>query len=305
MKLEHYLFKAMGCPCELHLYDEPRARAADVAKAAIAEVERLERKYSRYRDDSVIAEINRSAGDAAGTVVDPETAALLDYAEIGFRQSRGLFDITSGILRRAWDFKSGRIPSQAELDRLRARIGWQKVQWRAPKLVLPVKGMELDFGGFVKEYAADRVAELCREWGTRSGLIDLGGDLCVVGPHYPEGPGGPKQPWRVGIRDPRQSSRALATVDLGWGGIASSGDYERCILVDGKRYGHILNPKTGWPVQGLTSVSVVASHCLIAGTASTVAMLKDEDAAGTWLRELGLPHLSLDSHERLTGSLLA
>ena len=110
MALKHYAFKAMGCPCQLHLYDDPRAPADEVAQDAIAEVERLERKYSRYRDDSVLAEINRSAGDTSGIAVDAETAALLDYAEIGFRQSGGLFDITSGILRRVWDFKSNRIP---------------------------------------------------------------------------------------------------------------------------------------------------------------------------------------------------
>jgi len=185
--------------------------------------------------------------------VDAETAALLDYAEIGFRHSGGLFDVTSGILRQAWDFKSGRVPRQAELDRLRTCIGWDKLIWRAPKLVVPEAGMELDFGGFVKEYAADRVAALCREGGIRSGLVDLGGDLCVVGPRLPQGPAGPKLPWRVGIRHPKEPARAMATVDLGWGAIASSGDYERCIVVDGRRYGHILNPRTGWPVQGLTA----------------------------------------------------
>jgi thiamine biosynthesis lipoprotein len=167
------------------------------------------------------------------------------------------------------------VPEPAEIDALRPLIGWDKIRWRRPQLVLPVAGMQLDFGGYVKEYAADRVAQLCREQGLRHGLVDLGGDLAVVGPH-PDG-----SPWRVGIRHPRAPRGAIASVALAGGGIATSGDYERCMLVDGKRYAHILNPKTGWPAEGLASVTVAASHCLIAGTASTIAMLKGR-AQGPW-----------------------
>jgi thiamine biosynthesis lipoprotein len=140
----------------------------------------------------------------------------------------------------------------------------------------------------VKEYAADRVASLCRQRGTWHGLVDLGGDLAVVGPH-PDG-----SPWRVGIRDPRRRDAALLCVDVFGGGVATSGDYERCMVVDGVRYGHVLDPRSGWPVDGLASVSVLASHCLIAGTASTVAMLKGRVEAPRWLEALELPHVRLD-----------
>jgi thiamine biosynthesis lipoprotein len=265
----------------------------------IAEVARLERKYSRYRDDSLTTRINRSAGDPDGVCVDAETAALIDYADVSFQQSGGLFDITSGILRRVWDFKAGRLPAQDELDNVRKRIGWEKVRWERPRLVLPLEGMELDFGGYVKEYAADRVAELCRSRGIRHGLVDLGGDLSVLGPH-PDG-----TPWRVGVRDPRRPDAAMASVALAAGAIASSGDYERFMVVDGKRYGHILNPKTGWPVEGLAGVSVVASHCLIAGTAATIAMLKGVRDGVAWLEELGLPHVRVDRSGAIGGTLAA
>ena len=176
--------------------------------------------------------------------MDAETAHLLDYADTCHRQSDGRFDVTSGILRRAWNLKSGQLPAQAEIDALLPLVGWQKVRWRAPRIVLPKPGMQLDFGGYVKEYAVDRVAELCRRLGARHGLVDLGGDLAVIGPH-PDG-----KPWRVGIRDPRDAQRTLGSLPVGWGGVASSGDYERCMVVDGVRYGHILDPRTGWPVRG-------------------------------------------------------
>ena len=166
-----------------------------------------------------------------------------------------------------------------------------------PRLVLPHAGMELDFGGFVKEYAADRVVALRRERGARHGMVDLGGDLAVIGPH-PDG-----APWVVGIRDPRAPQTAMASVSLRAGGIATSGDYERAMIVDGVRYTHVLDPRTGSPVTGLRSVSVVADECLIAGTASTVAMLKGAPDGARWLDELGLPNLRMDDAGELSGTL--
>lgn len=287
-------FRAMGSPCALHLYGRQAARAAD---AAVAEVRRLERKYSRYRDDSLTARINASAGDAAGVVVDEETASLLDYAGTAHRESGGLFDVTSGILRRAWNLREQRVPDEDEIAALLPLVGWQRVHWDRPRLVLPRAGMELDFGGYVKEYAADRVAELCRRRGVAHGLVDLGGDLAVVGPH-PDG-----RPWVVGIRHPRRPDRAIATLRLAGGAVATSGDYERCVVVDGVRYSHLLDPRSGRPVSGFAAVSAVATHCLIAGTVSTVAMLKGEREGAAWLEALAVPHLRIDPRVRLAGPL--
>src|SRR5262245_43110057 len=268
----------MGSPCEVRLEGGPESEG--IACAARDEVLRLEAKYSRYRDDSLATRSNRSAGDPEGVAVDDETARLVDYADRSWRESDGLFDVTSGVLRRAWSFKSGVLPAQQALDALLPLVGWQHVRWEQPRLVLPRAGMELDFGGYVKEYAADRAAALCRERGARHGFVDLGGDLALVGPHADGAP------WRVGIRDPRAPAHALATLPLGWGGVASSGDYERCMVIGGVRYGHILDPRTGWPVRGLAGASVVASHCLVAGTLTTIALLMGE-SGGAWLEASG------------------
>jgi thiamine biosynthesis lipoprotein len=121
-------------------------------------------------------------------------------------------------------------------------------------------------------------------------LVELGGDICVIGPH-PDG-----SPWRVGVRHPRRADTPMAVVDLASGGIASSGDYERYMVVEGQRYAHLLDARSGWPVQGMAAVSVIAPSCLIAGTASTIAMLHGADARG-WLAALGLPHLSMTAAE--------
>ena len=165
--------RALGSPCEIQLYVPDRAAGEQWMALAVDELRRIERKYSRYRDDSVTSALNRTAGDAKGSAVDDETAALLDYAATAFEQSGGLFDITSGILRRAWNLRSGRVPSAGEVRSLLRCVGWQRVAWRRPRLVIPLPGMELDFGGFVKEYAADRVVALCRARGLRHGRASV------------------------------------------------------------------------------------------------------------------------------------
>ena len=280
----------MGSPCELRLY----ASSADVAReamvAARASIDRLEQRYTRYKPGSLTSRINAAAGTRERIEVDAETAGLLDYAAQAHAQSGGRFDPTSGVLRRAWDFRSGRLPAQAAIDALLPLVGWPLVEWERPYLRLPRAGMELDFGGFVKEYAADAAAQACRECGITHGLVELGGDVRVIGPH-PDG-----TPWRVGVRHPRDPARALAAVDLDSGGIASSGDYERFMIVEGRRYSHILDPRTGWPAQGLAAVSVLAASCLVAGTASTIAMLHGVEGT-SWLRELGLRHLTVTAAE--------
>ncbi len=298
----------MGSPCEIQLdvaAGPGRARALHrapveaILAAAVAEVERLEARYSRYRDDSFLSDINRVAATGGTIPLDPETAGLLDYAATCHAQSGGLFDITSGILRRAWSFnmsKEKRLPEPAEIAPLLERVGFSKLVWRSPVLEFPVAGLELDFGGIVKEYAADRVAALLQAAGTPHALVNLGGDIRAAGPRV-DG-----RAWQVGIRHPRRPGALLLRVPLSEGALSTSGDYERCIEIDGVRYGHVLDPRTGWPVRFMASASVVGPLCVVAGSASTIALLKGE-AGAAWLDDLGLPCLWVDVEGRLGGSL--
>ncbi len=286
----------MGSPCELQLYGPDVGQTRAVAALAITEVNRLELRYSRYRPDSLLSRINQVAAVGGQIAVDAETASLLNYAQACYEQSEGLFDITSGLLRTIWDFKSGNVPQQSEIDALLGRISWHRLRWQAPTLSFP-PGMQLDFGGIVKEYAADRLASLCWSAGCQHGFINLGGDIRVLGPH-PDG-----SPWRIGIKHPRsEGADPLRIIELTQGGIASSGDYERGIEINGTRYGHILNPKTGWPVQYLAAVTVVADLCVLAGSAATIGMLK-EQAGPTWLAGLGLDYLWVDTAGGAGGTL--
>lgn len=287
MHLYTHSFQAMGTRCETQVYAANATDAARAAAAVQADVDRLEARYSRYRATSYLAQINRVAAAGGSISVDAETAHLLDYAATCHAESKGLFDITSGVLRRAWDFRSGTLPDRRNVDALLQHVGWHRLRWHAPVLEFPEPGLELDFGGIVKEYAADRAATICREHGAPHALINLGGDIRGAGPH-PDG-----SPWRIALRDPRRSGGVLRTLDLFAGALASSGDYERCIEIDGVRYGHILNPLTGWPVRHMAAVSVAADFCVIAGSAATIAMLLEERGA-EWLQQLGLPHAWVD-----------
>ena len=288
----------MASPCEIRLSGISAVDAERLANAAITEVRRIEAKYSRYRSDSVLSQINTAAGCAGRDIeVDDETAHLLNFAANLFAMSDALFDCTSGVLRHAWDFKKTRLPDQTALDALLPLVGWQQVAWDGRKIALTRPGMELDFGGFGKEYAVDRAATLLAASGVKHGLVNLGGDVRAIGSQLNG------LAWQIGIRDPRapaaEPNRCFASLPLIHGAIATSGDYERFIELDGTRYCHILNPKTGWPVSHWRSVSVVGTVCVLAGALSTIAMLKGAGATA-FLQTEGVGYLLQDA----TGAIL-
>ena len=256
----------------------------------------LEQRYSRYLDDSLVSMINRRAGTRAFTEVDTETAALLDLAGQLWQESGGLFDITSGPLRRAFNFQNGGAVSPEHLDAARALIGWERIEWQDNGLRLPVTGMEIDLGGLVKEYAADCAAQLMREAGVKHGLIELAGDVAAIGTQSSG------TPWLVGIRDPKQDSSIL-TVHLTDSAMATSGNYARVIKHEGRAYGHLLDPRSGLPVEGPTSVTVIDTRCLTAGAVSTVACLKPIADAEQWLNQAGLPWLIINTDNAISGPI--
>jgi thiamine biosynthesis lipoprotein len=272
-------FTAMASPCELIVHAASDAAAKDLGNLVAQEAWRIERKFSRYRDDSVTAWIHTQRNTKIR--VDEETASLLDFASRCFDLSEGLFDITSGLLRHAWKFDgSDRIPQAAEVERLLPLVGFDKVQWHSPHLLLPA-GMELDFGGIGKEYAVDRAYGLLAEQCSAPFLINFGGDLRANRPP-------PHGPWQVGIERPDTNRTATMILELKHGALATSGDSHRYLLKNGVRYGHILDPRTGWPVSNAPrSVTVAASSCTEAGLLSTLALLRGAGAR-EYLEEQGV-----------------
>ncbi len=286
----------MGCPCRLRLDAVTQSRGRRLWQEARRELLRLEQKYSRYLPDGQWQRLLAAARTPEGVEVDHETGALLDLAARAFELSGGRFDVSCAPLSRLWDFRRGVRPQPAQIAAARAVVGWPRVRWRKPQLCLPHPAMDLDLDGLVKEYAADAVAALLRQRGVQHGYVDLGGDLALLGPDA-DG-----RPWRIGIRAPAADG-APALIEIGRGGLATSGDYERCIEIDGRRYSHLIDPRTGVPVEGLASVSVVGEQCTAAGIAATTGMLKGPGEVGAWLDRLGLPYLIIDARLGLSGTL--
>lgn len=279
----------MASRCEVSVHAPDFAAAQRWADAAAAEVWRIEAKYSRYRDDSVTTAINRAAGRAP-VQVDAETASLLDFADALHAQSEGRFDMTSGVLRRAWDFKSARLPATETLSALLTLVDWSRIKRSNGQVFLPIAGMEIDFGGIGKEYAADRAAAVMMDLGARHGLVNLGGDVRVLGPR-PDG-----TPWRIAIQDPRgEPGTTLAHLDVASGALATSGDYERYFELDGRRYCHLLDPRSGWPVDYWRSISVVAPLTVAAGASATIAMLMPVAEALAFMDSQGVRYLGFDA----------
>jgi thiamine biosynthesis lipoprotein len=263
-------FMAMASPCDVLMEVVEQAVAQALLDAIANEAWRIEDKFSRYKDNNIINKINNSQGKPE--VVDEEISRLLDFADELFEISEGLFDITSGVLRKVWKFDgSDNLPDKEAVAEVARNIGWQKVSREGNTIVLP-EGMEIDLGGIGKEYAVDRCILIARQKTQHSVLINFGGDLAVSRPRKNNGY------WSVGrlITGAEVSSGLF---QLRRGAIATSGDANRYLLKDGVRYSHILNPLTGWPVSDAPhTVSVAAETCLEAGMMSTLAMLQGSRA---------------------------
>lgn len=271
-------FEAMACRCELLIRTGDESVARRVLGVAAREALRIEHKFSRYRGDGICHALNHSNGQAVA--IDPETQQLLTLADTAWRLSDGLFDITSGVLGKVWRFDGGdRLPSPAQIAALLPHIGWDRVQLQPGRVILP-PGMALDFGGLGKEYAVDRVLALIQHhWPQLELLVNFGGDIAAS----------PTQlPWLVGITAV-DGDAPTKTLTLTQGAVATSGDTERYLMKAGKRLGHILNPKTGYPVdRAPASVTVQAPRCTDAGLIATLAMLHGEHAE-QFLGAQGLP----------------
>ena len=270
----------MASPCELLLDSRDATLLQQCGQIAQSEALRIEQQYSRYRSDNLIYQINNANG--AAITVNDELANLIDYACTLYELSDGLFDLSSGVLRKLWRFDgSGHRPSPADVAALLTRVGWHRVRWQRPLLQLQA-GMEIDLGGIGKEYAVDRVCELLAQHTDCAFLVNFGGDLRARGPRHNG------EPWHVGLEKPDHDQLALTDLPLQSGALATSGDARRSFVENGVRYGHILNPKTGYPVSGAPrSITVLANTCIEAGALATLAMLHGSEAE-TFLHEQGV-----------------
>jgi FAD:protein FMN transferase len=258
-------FQAMNTICRVHLRTTNAKLARDLQTEVLQWVAWFEARYSRFIPDSLIGRINSAAGKH-WVDVDPETDALFNLCQEMIFFTRGVFDPTALPLIRLWNWKANPpvVPDATAVQAAQELVGWRKIQRRPGAIFLPREGMSLDLGGIGKEYAVDRVLTLVLQHGIDSVLVDFGADVRVHG-EPPE-----KGAWHIGLEDPKNPGHVWMGVAVTNHAVATSGDYLRHFLHQGRRYGHILDPRSGYPVNnGILSVSVIAPHCTVAGILST------------------------------------
>lgn len=258
----------MDTPVRVVVY-APRAAAGTAADAALDLVARLEALWHPGRPGSDVARVNAAAG-VAPVQVAPETVSLAQLALQVARETGGAFDPTIGPLWAAWGFgEGGRVPSDAERAAAQALVNWRDLQVNeeAGTLYLARQGMQVDFGAVAKGYAARLVREQLAEAGVQAALVQLGGSIALLG-ERPEG-----GPWQIAVQHPRDPRGYLATLSLTGGFADTAGDYQRFFEQDGVRYHHILDPATGYPAAGMSSVTVVAPRGEWADAYATAAFV--------------------------------
>jgi thiamine biosynthesis lipoprotein len=247
----------------------PNAREA--LEAAGREAKRLEGLFSRFLAGSDVWRLNHAAGGARVSV-SPETFSVLRRAREFSRATGGCFDVTVAPLSSLWDYRRAAVPEEDEVERARRLTDWRALELRSLRRSARLRpGQAVDLGGIAKGFAGDALMGVFRRHGVRSALVNFGGGVSALGAR-PDG-----APWRVGVRHPREGglAGALWVTECA---VVTSGDYERCFFAGGRRYHHLIDPRTGYPADsGLISVTVVADSGITADALSTAAFIAGPD----------------------------
>jgi len=251
---------AMGSAYSVVVYGEDRTRMEEAVDAAFAEVQRLDQMLSNYKPESELSEINRYAGERPVAVTQEMfdlLAACVEYS----RESEGAFDITVGPLMKVWGFYkgTGRLPHHAEILGAMERVGYRTIVLDATHRTVRFakEGAELDPGGIGKGYAVDRMVEVLKKYGIQTALVSASGSSI-----YGLGTPPDEKGWKVEIRDPKNENKSVAEVYLKNESMSTSGNYEKFFRAEGRIYSHIMDPRTGWPAQGVLSVSAVTPRTI-------------------------------------------
>ena len=235
-------------------------------KLAFEEIKRIDSLMNVYNEDSEISRINRSAGKSA-VAVSADTLRVIDQSISFAHLTDGALDITIAPLMELWGFRNGpkQIPLDNELREKLSLVDYRKILVDADRSTVKLgsPGMQVDVSGIAKGYAVDRAIQILRDAGIQNALVNAGGDIYALG--SPPG----KKSWRIGIRHPLDSADLLGILELRDKAVATSGDYENFFQVDGKRYCHIMDTKTGWPVEDIMSVTIVADSSAEADALAT------------------------------------
>jgi len=253
LPMEKFSRFLMGTLVEITLVGDSQ-KTKPAMEALVTEMQRIE-KLASFHTPSELTRVNDNAGNGS-IKADKELLKIIAESLRIARETNGAFDPTIGAVSRLWQFSGpveARLPQESEITEALKRVGWEKVKIDLTEgtILLPEKGMALDLGGIVKGYALNRSVEILKRSGLSTGLVNIGGDILALG----EKAAG--KPWRIGVEDPRNHQGIVATTEVKDRAVFTSGDYERFFIKDGRRYHHILDPKTGYPADKLRSVTTV------------------------------------------------
>ncbi|HEY8355023.1 MAG TPA: FAD:protein FMN transferase [Methylophilaceae bacterium] len=307
--LYHAQSYVFGTLVDISIYGEEATRAADLAAVIQNDFQRLHRKLHAWNDDSDLARLNHAFAVGERIAIDPELAQLIRQAQLFSAQSDGLFNPAIGLLIGHWGFQRDMFkpvsidhaairqlvaanPQMADIVLHESPVGIE-AESRNPTV-------RLDFGGYAKGYALDRAIAYLRSEGVRNALINIGGNVAALGQHG-------ERNWQVGIQHPRKPG-VIASLDLedGWA-IGTSGDYQRYFELNGKRYCHVLDPRSGYPAQHTQAVTVLVPPGSRSGTLSDIAskpiFISEDGKRADMARKLGIEHyLVIDAAGHIAAS---
>jgi FAD:protein FMN transferase len=263
--------RLMGNHFEFSVVSGDEELALQQIHAGIAEVQRIEKLLTTFDDSSDTNRINKMAG-IAPVEVQSEVFSLIERSLKISELTQGAFDITYGSIdKRFWNFDRGMtsLPDRDQARKMVHLVNYRNVILDSKKQTVFLKeaGMRIGFGGIGKGYAADKAKSIMLNAGVTSGIVNAAGDLTVWGSQ----PGG--QPWTIGIADPSRKEFPFASVNLSDVSVATSGNYEKYVVIDGKKYSHTIDPKTGYPVQGIKSVTIICNSAELADAMATPVMV--------------------------------
>ncbi len=260
-------FNVMGTYASVIAAGHETGRAEEYCKATETVMRGIESELTIYRTNSLLSQLNALAGKGS-VEADATLRANIELAWKYGDLSHGTFDVTVGPLVRLWGFSGGKVPAAAvpedRIQAARALVGYKHLHLDGTRASLDQPGMVVDLGGIAKGYAVDVCCDLLRSRGARDFTVNLSGNMRCFGRPAPE------RPWRIGVRDPFDANGMLGFLDLENGmAVSTSGNYERFVMIDGHRYIHIIDPRTGRPVEGMAGVTVISPSAADADGLST------------------------------------
>lgn len=273
----------MGTRFQITLVDKDSATTQQKVDRVISEIVRIENLISEWIPTTQVSEINRQAG-ISPVKVDQELFDLTQRALYFSELSNGALDISFAAMDKIWKFEEGwmdEFPNQEIIDQAKSKINYQNIilDKKNPSIFLKEKGMKIGFGATGKGYAAEKAKQFAQQLGVKSGIINASGDLATWGNQVSG------KPWKIGVNNPFQPKKPLMILEVRESAMTTSGSYEKYVMIDDVRHSHIIDPKTGIPVTGLTSVTVIGPNAEVANALSTSLMVLGKEKGLKWISQ--------------------